>query len=420
MDNTPSILDRDALLHDLRLASGYASRAGLLRDPSLLERLQAAERGIDADGHANLQALTLALNGVAQAIAPMTLADLRCGRDPFERTNQRRARVLQLGLAILALLTMLLIGHSMNALGVEKAGLAAAQQLQSMQPMQKVTALRKMAQFDDPLAKRNAAADLYYQRIGEWVAMYQARELIDRRMSNAFGTSMWPWQALLGHFPGRGAAADTALAAARATGTALPAPAAASASAAAGAAGAAEPIDGFCRRDPNGAFALPAALGDRPDWLKHLQADAINDFCFQYEVLRPITGDLNLPNQNIMRIGHIPDIEFKAAMRSNWLLPFFFGVLGAIIFVMRNIASIRTPAMELFPMFMRISLGGVAGIVIGWFSTAALPALESTSALSVPFALAFLTGYAIDALFGVLDRVSRVTAAPPAQKPAAA
>ncbi|MEO8248867.1 MAG: hypothetical protein ABI589_05810 [Burkholderiales bacterium] len=76
--------------------------------------------------------------------------------------------------------------------------------------------------------------------------------------------------------------------------------------------------------------------------------------------------------------------------------------------MMRNVASIRTPAMELFPMFMRISLGGVAGIVIGWFSSAALSALESTGALSVPFALAFLTGYAIDALFGLLDRMSRI------------
>ncbi|MEO7241816.1 MAG: hypothetical protein ABIW85_02810 [Variovorax sp.] len=421
----PSILDRDSLLGDLRLASGYASRAGLLRDGQLIDRMEAVEQSINADGRPNAYALTLALNDLAQAIAPMTLADLRCGRDPFERANQRRARVLQLGLAILALITMVLIGHSMSALGTEKAGLQAMQQLQSMQPMQKITALRKMAQFDDPLRKRDSSSDLYYQRIGEWVAMYETRELIDTKMANARDTSMWPWQTLLARFLNRSATANVASAMSQQTDAeAAEAPAAAASAALATAADGPvqprDPVDAFCRRGADGTFELPAALKDRPDWLKNLQADSINDFCFQYEVLRPITGGLNLPNQNIARVGNIPDIEFKVTMRSNWFLPFYFGVLGAIIFVMRNIANIRTPAMELFPMVMRISLGGVAGIVIGWFSTAALPAIESTSALSVPFALAFLTGYAIDALFGVLDRMSRVTVAGPTQKPAAA
>jgi hypothetical protein len=75
--------------------------------------------------------------------------------------------------------------------------------------------------------------------------------------------------------------------------------------------------------------------------------------------------------------------------------------------MMRNVSSVRTPAMEWFPIVMRISLGGVAGIVVGWFSFSKPGALETTSLLSLPFAIAFLTGYGIDALFSLLDRFNR-------------
>ena len=68
--------------------------------------------------------------------------------------------------------------------------------------------------------------------------------------------------------------------------------------------------------------------------------------------------------------------------------------------------------MECFPIAMRVSLGGVAGIVIGWF-TVAPPNLETVSSISVPFALAFVTGYGIDVLFTILDRVNRALGSHP-------
>lgn len=396
-----SLIDLDALRSDLRLASGYAARAGLLRDPALLGRLAAAEQ--DAR-EPDVRALTQALNEAAQAIAPMTLADLRFGRDPFEQRNQRRARGLQLCLAIAALAVMLMIGHSMQSLRIEKAGLAAMEQLQALQPTQKSIALRKMAQLDDPLAKPSSAADLYRQKMAEWVAMYQTRQLLDTQIFEARNTSMFPFSGALeavyaglrGNGVGSAASAEVGAAPAdHPVAAALPADESAE----------------LCSRDASGALLLPAADAKRPGWMKNLSRDFIEDFCFRNEVLRPVTGDAYALLQDVGRGSFVPAIESKVSMRSDWFLPFWFGCLGAIIFVMRNIASVRTPAMELFPMLMRISLGGVAGIVTGWFSSAALPAFTSTNALSVPFALAFLTGYAIDSLFGVLDRMSRVAGA---------
>ena len=431
--NPSPVLDIAALEHDLHMMTTYAARVGVLSDPQVLESLSAMDKGRRSNHAPDVHALTLALNQVARAILPMTLADLRSGRDPLEPDNQRRARVLQLGLSALALITMFIIGNAMQSLRIEKTGLKALEQFQAqtMQPARKATELRKIAQFDDPLAKPNLSSDLYREKLAEWVALYQTRVLLDTRVNAARMTADWPWSDLsddwlvdaiarIKHMFGMSAA----------TGEAGQLPIADSASTLAGplaapAQAAAPPLQGeagadFCVRDANGAFRLPAASARHPDWVRNLNADSINDFCFQYEVLQPITGigSINLTSQNLGRIGLLPDIEKRVAMKSDWYLPFFFGVLGSTIFVMRNIASIRTPTMRLLPMLMRISLGGVAGIVIGWFSTAALPTVESTSALSVPFALAFLTGYAIDALFSVLDRASRVM--PPGARPAAA
>ncbi len=426
--NPPPFFDIAALETDLRMMTTYAARVGVLSDPQVLESLSTLEKGRRSAHAPEVHALTLALNKVAQAILPMTLADLRSGRDPLEPDNQRRARVLQLGLAALALVTMLIIGSSMQSLRIEKTGLKALEQFQTqaMQPTRKATELRKIAQFDDPLAKPNLSSDLYREKLAEWVALYQTRVLLDTRVDAARMTADWPWSDLSDEWLVDaiarvrrmvGMSVATAKAGQPPSGDSV-SPSAGPLTAMAQAApdqAAAAPLQGsasvdFCVRDANGAFRLPAASARHPDWVRNLNADSINDFCFQYEVLQPITGmgSMNLTSQNLGRVGLLPDIEKRVAMRSDWYLPFFFGVLGSIIFVMRNIASIRTPTMRLLPMLMRISLGGVAGIVIGWFSTAALPTVESTSALSVPFALAFLSGYAIDALFSVLDRASRV------------
>ena len=55
-----------------------------------------------------------------------------------------------------------------------------------------------------------------------------------------------------------------------------------------------------------------------------------------------------------------------------------------------------------------VGLGGVAGIVVGWFaSPSAAVGAETVSTLSLPFMLAFLAGYGIEAVFRLLDRLSR-------------
>jgi TRAP-type C4-dicarboxylate transport system permease small subunit len=58
---------------------------------------------------------------------------------------------------------------------------------------------------------------------------------------------------------------------------------------------------------------------------------------------------------------------------------------------------------------LRIALGGLAGIIIGWFwvsgAIGAGPSVPHIS--SIPFGMAFLAGFSIETLFSIFDRLNR-------------
>jgi hypothetical protein len=58
---------------------------------------------------------------------------------------------------------------------------------------------------------------------------------------------------------------------------------------------------------------------------------------------------------------------------------------------------------------LRVALGGLAGIIIGWFWVP-VPMANDNSVVpisSIPFGIAFLAGFSIETLFSLLDRVNR-------------
>jgi hypothetical protein len=85
----------------------------------------------------------------------------------------------------------------------------------------------------------------------------------------------------------------------------------------------------------------------------------------------------------------------------SFILPLLFGVIGAIAYVVRSISneissstfSRAAPIQYL----MRVTLGALAGVVVGFFTN-----LSTQLALS-PLALAFLAGYGVEALFAMFD-----------------
>lgn len=96
----------------------------------------------------------------------------------------------------------------------------------------------------------------------------------------------------------------------------------------------------------------------------------------------------------------------KVHLLMSWLLPGLYGLLGACVYVMRDLlrgngsskAGGDARIVELLSLLLRVSLGGLAGIIIGWFSVPTAPTASSAaiSISSIPFGMAFLAGFSIE------------------------
>lgn len=91
-------------------------------------------------------------------------------------------------------------------------------------------------------------------------------------------------------------------------------------------------------------------------------------------------------------------------MLQSYLLPLIYGLLGALIFVLRTllqqVRSLTYTASREIGYRLRLTLGCLAGMITGWF----LKPEMGEMALS-PMALAFLAGYSIEVLFSLLDKL---------------
>ncbi len=99
--------------------------------------------------------------------------------------------------------------------------------------------------------------------------------------------------------------------------------------------------------------------------------------------------------------------QFVLVILQSYLLPLLYGILGAGTSVLRFLSTqieMVTYSDEAgIKHLLRISLGALAGIMVGWFSFL-LPS-ESTNFLGSvsPLAIAFLVGYNIELFFSLMD-----------------
>ncbi|MFV8603372.1 hypothetical protein ACNRDG_03495 [Ralstonia pseudosolanacearum] len=392
------VVDVNSLLEDLRLAVAYASRAGLLYDRGLVNILKAAETTVRNDKPPDVGAVTFAINEIVKIIAPITLSDLRCRRNPLEENNQTRLRKMQFYLSIFVPILLIIIVYSANILSREQEALSGLAEIATISPEIKLGALRRMAQERSTHPNPDRAAYEDYQN-----RKVELRKMIDRiNEVNAFVREttgegegqLLVWEFIRAYFGISTAGAmfpDESTAGKASVLLSGPVP----------------PSPEFCTRDALGRLKLAPDAGNLLEWVRSAKSESLEDDCFLWEVL--YTSSQEPPPLNATKaLSHISRLKNSVAMRATWLMPFLYGLLGAMIFVMRNITSERRPAMEVFPMIVRLSLGGLAGIVIGWFSASVgtgSPAV-SGNILSLPLVLAFLTGYGIDVFFSLLDRLS--------------
>ena len=104
-----------------------------------------------------------------------------------------------------------------------------------------------------------------------------------------------------------------------------------------------------------------------------------------------------------------------------YILPLLYGLLGSCVYVLRSLATqIRARTYtesSNIDIRLRIYIGALSGLIIGWFFSPESGGVLSTLSQN---ALAFLAGYSVDLLFSALDRILSAFAGSPAGKSEAA
>jgi hypothetical protein len=105
--------------------------------------------------------------------------------------------------------------------------------------------------------------------------------------------------------------------------------------------------------------------------------------------------------------GQVIDVMQK------WLLPLLYGALGAMVFVVRTLSMQARDRLfrkeALVSLVLRVFLGMISGLAIGWFWNSNPAGATAAGALTVttlsPFALAFIAGYGVELFFALLDKI---------------
>ncbi len=108
------------------------------------------------------------------------------------------------------------------------------------------------------------------------------------------------------------------------------------------------------------------------------------------------------------QVIHLQEAQFGLQALQLYILPLLYGLLGAFAYVLRTLTlEIRNLTYEVESNIryrLRIQLGALAGLAVGWFTDPG--SAVSISALSLsPLALAFLTGYSVEVFFAIMDRL---------------
>jgi hypothetical protein len=96
-----------------------------------------------------------------------------------------------------------------------------------------------------------------------------------------------------------------------------------------------------------------------------------------------------------------------------WVLPLLYGALGAMVFVVRTLSVQARDRLfrreALVSLVLRVFLGMISGLAIGWFWNQNPAGATAAGALTIttlsPFALAFVAGYGVELFFALLDKI---------------
>ena len=408
--------DVDRLLADARLVLDYAARSGKLENDKLLVAVTDVEAARAAGGEPStdqISALYIALNEAVTRIVPMTLQELRAGRSPFSDRTQRSIRVSQIWLCLSTILITVLVAFYTLQLHQDQNALVAYQQITDSHASDRLFALRKLVQIEGALKKQDSYFDRFHHDLVEMKdlnARLSSAYLLIREAAIAkpfpfyfkpgFVENQRPEEAKAANKPSR-SLWDFLSGPAKVVENPSP------------------PKDDGSQKnevskdkknqnsDLSNSKATDDCIRDNtksddddPSWLSAMRLDSANEFCFLQRINLGY-NPFEFPNVAFFAAA----IQNRMATINGWVLPLLYGLLGAVVFLLRNMLSGQGTFFDIYSAVIRVGAGGVAGIIIGWFSVPATLSTAIVAPATLPYIVAFLAGFSIDIVFSLLDRL---------------
>lgn len=414
------------LIADAKLVVAYGARTGRLPDDTLMAAVAAAEAALAANrpGEVRLKELAAALNRGVQVIAPVTLLDLGSTWRPYPDTRARR--IGRVAFAFFAVLLILAAGYYTQIYTQANAILGQLTDIQSRNVHDKSERLFRffVENHKTLLALDTRANDaLVFEpylhsyedllALNDQIATYVplSDDLVSRStnvpllsplahgigkllglVDSAGGERNPSGNPLIRSYLGRsdykGPDGGPASQAGANAAPALPTTAAPPAGTA--------PVAAV----PKAETDTDQAMEERDVGLNMLSKKQalLEQFLFMSGIDASIfTSTLSV---------QIYECQRMLTLLGFWVLPALYGLLGATVFQMRAILNPLVPLPSPERLFLRLALGGFAGISIFLvFGPAPQKIFEGSSSVIGSFGLAFLFGFSIDVFFTILDRL---------------
>jgi hypothetical protein len=389
------------LLEDAYLVLQYAVRAGRLPDATLPNAIKEVEASMGAGGLAGLVPLSNAMNGAVTAIAPITLVDLRAGRSPFDKDHRGSSRKLQYSLCGLTVILAAFIAFYSFSVQRKEGALREYQEIRAANIPEKVDALYRLVQQEEVRIKKDPRYEQYQRSLNEILGLDARAQAALQLLAEQSLATGWPFR-------------DEVRAVLTWIARALPGPSGGAPGAGTDLSAQPSRYENMCDQVQDVLAQSSADQTGSSAWRQAVLREQINQSCFKE--MMGIKHGVAIESASLFYTAHIRD---NVVLLSVWILPFLSGLLGATVFLLRDSLNPLTANFGLARVVVRLALGGVAGIIIGWFWVPTGnfgPQIGKGS--SIPMALAFLTGFSIDILFSALDRLKGTLSA--AQEPAKA
>jgi len=395
----------DALLHKARTLANYALDTGQLpEDSRIVEEIdlmtQARERGEERAA----APLIVEMQKVCKT-AKITVEQLMWRETALGRLSQRAVHATPYLIGFVTLLLTLYLAFQSSELHKADLALREYQDLESERLQEKIYHAWKMYLYEHVLNVKGpplAQLDGYQQLVDDSKRLYQKRSAVQELLIESSVIRYFP-KFLEFHGSMQPAAVSNDLEVTANETQELKKP------------------DLDCSKEPE--ETLPAVASDKPTLFgSRIELDNYRRSisCFVQSLLIGVDYDYPM-------VSMIYQTRNKVNLLVSWMLPGLYGLLGACVFLMRELLLVNKTRgdariVDMLSLLLRVALGGLAGIIVGWFwvPTSPTPASSAIEVSSISFGVAFLAGFSIDSLFALLDRLLKNFRPAEVEKPTAA